>query len=331
MAEIGKMAEDQVAGVPSDPWAAAFAALDKEAEKDPEGAPDPAGDDAEGGQAVPPAQGADGGQDPDAPEGEDGVVPEGDAGGTGDVPGDAGAEDDDGDWFGLDVSNEDIAAYKKRIEDQVNERVINDVAKAYIDKGVRNTDGKLGATINDPDICKRDSDGVPRFYNPETGREFTGDNPRRQAQEWVDDYNKQLSEAFNKTCEDYSKKLMEAEKGRIAIMEFAPTYKALDPVRRSMLDAMVEDYEITDKDGDVVGYSCDLNKALAAVNRQVDIIKKRYGGRQATAPTGPALDTPSTSPQQGGDSKPPEFKSVAEAMEWQQDQLLAKMRNGGRR
>lgn len=210
----------------------------------------------------------------------------------------------------------------------VNDRVLTDVAKAYIDKGVRNSDGKLGASINDPDICKRDSDGVPRFYNPETGREFSGDNPRRQAQEWVDDYNNQLSEAFNKTCEDYSKKLMEKEMGRIAIMEFAPKYKALDPVRRSMFDAMVEDYEIEDEHGDIVGYSCDLDKALAAVNRQVSVIKERYGKGAVSkpAPTGPALDTPATNP--GDTVGKPQFKSLQEAMEWEQDQILAKMRRG---
>lgn len=335
MAETGKMAEDQVAGVPSDPWAAAFAALNKETEKDPEGAPDTPADDAVGDGKVSPAQGDDGSQDTGAPEGGDGAVPEGDLGGAGDVPGEPGAEDDDGDWFGVDVSPEQLSAYRKAIEDQVNERVIQDVAKMYVERGARNTNGNLGATINDEDVCKRDRDGVPRFYNPETGREFTGPNPRKEAQEWVDAYNKELADSFNKTCADYAAKLMAQEEGKLAILEFAPTYKSLDPIRRDMLDSIIEDYEVLDDNGEIMAYSCDLNKALAAVNRQVSMIQARYakaqGGTQAAAPSGPALDTPSTSPQQGGDSKPPEFKSIAEAMEWQQDQLLAKMRNGGRR
>ena len=211
----------------------------------------------------------------------------------------------------------------------IRERTINDVVAAYIKQGARHQGNRLGATINDPDVCKRDRDGVPRFYNPETGREFTGDNPRRQAQEWVDDYNKELADAFNRTCQDYSQRLLQEEGGRLAVLEFAPKYKALDPVRRSMLDSLLEDYEVTDDDGNVVSYSCDLDKALAAVNRQVAVIQRQYGKQAAkpAPPTGPALDTPSTTAQQSEGR--PEFKSLAEAMEWEQDQILKQ--RGGRR
>lgn len=213
----------------------------------------------------------------------------------------------------------------------IREQTINDVVAAYIKQpGVRHQGNRLGASINDPDVCKRDRDGVPRFYNPETGREFTGDNPRRQAQEWVDDYNRELADAFNKTCQEYSQRLLQEEGGRLAVIEFAPKYKALDPVRRSMLDSLLEDYEVTDGDGNVVSYSCDLDKALAAVNRQVAVIQRQYGQQAKptpAAPTGPVLDTPSTAPQQSGGR--PEFKSLAEAMEWEQDQILQK-RKGSR-
>ena len=195
-------------------------------------------------------------------------------------------------------------------------------------QGARHTDGKLGASINDSDVCKRDKDGVPRFYNPETGREFTGDNPRRQAQEWVDDYNRELADAFNKTCQDYSQKLLQEEGGRLAIIEFAPKYKALDPVRRAMFESIIEDYEVTDSSGNIISYTCDLDKALAAVNRQVSVIKQRFssGNTGQAKPSGPALDTPSTSRTSTEEGKP-QFKSIEEAMEWEQDQLLTKMKN----
>lgn len=219
--------------------------------------------------------------------------------------------------------------------EDIKKRTISDVVNAYIRKGARHHNGVLGATINDEDVCKRDSDGVPRFYNPETGRQFTGDNPRRQAQEWVDDYNRSLSEMFNKTCAEYSQKLLEEEGGSLAIIEFAPKYDALDPMRKTMFESIIEGYEITDKDGNIVGYSCDLDKALAAVNRQVRMIQQRYGEqkvgdnvatqqRQLVA-SGPALDTPSSGGVKQGNAKP-QFKSIEEAMEWEQDQILAKMR-----
>lgn len=330
MSEVQRQDEAQDRKDQVDPWEAAFAALGQEMQDGAVAAAD-AGD-STGGE-LPAADGADEVEDADATGTADGAGDQGDAGEPGDTLGHGGTGDDEGDWFDLDITQEEVDEYRQRVTKDIEDRTIRDVAAAYIKQGARNTNGVLGANVNDPDICKRGADGIPHFYNPETGREFTGPNPRKEAQEWVDSYNQELRDAFNKTCGEYSAKLMANEESKIAIIEFAPTYKALDPIRRSMLDAMIEDYEITDKNGDVIGYTCNLNTALAAVNRQVKMIQSRYtGGAGAKpAPTGPVLDTPSTSPQQGGDPKPPEFKSIAEAMEWQQDQLLAKMRNGGRR
>lgn len=328
--EIEQKDEASLESVPSDPWAAAFAALVKDGEDDPGAAApsgEPGGDGA--GDDGRDAGGADGGEGPAEAEAGDGQVHEGLPGGPGDTAGADSGSDEDLDWIGVDLSEDEIKQQRESFLEDIKQRTISDVAAAYIRKGARNTNGKLGATINDPDVCKRDSDGVPRFYNPETGREFTGDNPRRQAQEWVDDYNRELADAFNRTCADYSKKLMDSEGGRLAIIEFAPKYKKLDPVRRSMFESIIEDYEVTDDDGNIVAYSCDLDKALAAVNRQVRVIQERFSAQQPQQkqePSGPALDTPNAAAaqQQGGGK--PQFKSLAEAMEWEQDQLLAKRR-----
>lgn len=319
---------------PADDWAAAFAALDKKDEEDSEAS---VGGDAVGGDGgdkdVPDTDDADQGEGTPSPEAGDGGDAEVMPGGPGDLGGEDSQEDVRFDWNDLDVSEESIKNFRDSLMEDIKQRTITDVAREYVRQGARNTNGRLGATINDPDVCKRDRDGVPRFYNPETGREFTGDNPRRQAQEWVDDYNRELADAFNKTCADYSNKLLESEGARLAVVEFAPKYQQLDPMRRSMFEAIIEDYEVTDKDGDVIGYSCDLDKALAAVNRQVSAIQRRYASthtqqaKPTTPPTGPVLDTPSTNGNLGSNAKP-QFKSIAEAMEWEQDQILAKMRNG---
>lgn len=327
--ETGQTTENQVEQVPADPWVAAFAALDTKDEAPTEAAADTDGTD---GGELPDADQADRGADSDAPEGGDGTDAEEVPGGPGDLGGDDSQENEGLDWDGIDLSEEEVATYRESFMNDIRERTINDVVAAYIKQGVRHQGNRLGATINDPDVCKRDRDGVPRFYNPETGREFTGDNPRRQAQEWVEDYNKELADAFNRTCQDYSQKLLQDEGGRLAVIEFAPKYKALDPVRRSMFESIIEDYEVTDKQGNVVGYSCDLDKALAAVNRQVSVIKERFA-KQASAPqpaqpSGPVLDTPSTAGNAQSAGKP-QFKSIEEAMEWEQDQILARMRNKG--
>ena len=316
-----------------DPWVAAFAALDSEEQKDVETASSAGdGNDAED---MGDAKGADAGVGSAEPEARDGNGNASLPGGPGDLGGDDSGSDGLAGEGDIELTEDEIKSYRESFVEDIRQRTLNDVANAYIRQGARNNNGRLGANINDPDICKRDSDGVPRFYNPETGREFTGDNPRRQAQEWVDDYNRELSEAFNKTCQEYSQKLMQQEGGRLAVIEFAPKYKTLDPVRRSMLDSILEDYEVTDENGDVVAYSCDLDKALAAVNRQVKVIRERYSNHNVkldakrSEPSGPALDTPSTNGGQQGGGKP-QFKSIEEAMEWEQDQLLARMRGNAR-
>lgn len=196
-------------------------------------------------------------------------------------------------------------------------------------RGVRNRNGVLGATIEDPDICKRDADGVPHFFNPETGREFTGDNPRRQTQEWIDDYNKELARVFNNACQKYEEHLMQEESPKLKVMEFAPKYEKLDDIRRGMFENVIEDYEIKDKSGKVIGYSCDLDKALALVDRQVAMIQsyaKQHKPQQQAAPTGPALDMKTSSGAVAGSSNEPP-KSLEEAMLRIQEQQLAKMKN----
>lgn len=324
--QIQETTEDKVEQISVDPWAAAFAALDSENKKDSETTAD-TGDDSGSGD-MGDTQAADQGEDSASSEVADSSRAEDLPGGPGDLGGATGSEDEGFDWDGIDLSEDEVKEYRESFVSDIRDRAINDVVQAYIKQGARHQGNRLGATINDPDVCKRDRDGVPRFYNPETGREFTGDNPRRQAQEWVDDYNRELADAFNRTCQDYSQRLMDQEGGRLAIIEFAPKYKALDPVRRSMFESIIEDYEVTDKNGNVISYSCDLDKALAAVNRQVRVIQERFakqGTKTPTQPTGPALDTPSTgNGKQGGGQ--PQFKSIEEAMEWEQDQILARMK-----
>ena len=340
--QTGLENEAQVEQDSVDPWAAAFAALDQENQEDIKEPADTGDGNGStgvqgGGSDLSDTNDADDGEGTSAPEGGDGPVPTGEPGGPGDLGGADGAAYAGFDWDDIDISEEGIQGYRDSVNERVREQVLRDVAAAYIKQGARHTNGILGATINDPDVCKRDSDGVPRFYNPETGREFTGDNPRRQAMEWVDDYNRNLGDAFNKTCAGYEKKLMEDEAPGLAIVEFAPKYQQLDPVRRSMFESIIEDYEIKDSNGDVIGYSCDLNKALAAVNRQVRVIQQRYSGSRGAGtathpapPSGPALDTPTANGSQQGGNTRPNFKSIAEAMEWEQDQILASMQKKGR-
>lgn len=315
--------QDQESTEEVDPWAAAFAAINKHEQDDEE----TDGAEQSGASDDDKVSDSNESQEPDS-----GGF-EGDAGRPDLDTGDDLESDDGADRDMFSVTAEEVEEYRTQLTESIRDRAVSDMANEFIKRGIRHTNGKLGATINDPDVCKRDEDGVPRFYNPETGQEFSGDNPRRQAQEWVDDYNKELANAFNQACENYTSKLLEDEQPQIEVMEFASTYAGLDPIRQQMFDAVIEDYEITDSSGNVIGYSCDLNTALGAVNRQVAVIQE-WGKANVPEqedrdkPTGPALDMKNSAGAVAKPGEKPNFKSLAEAMEWEQDQLLAKMRKG---
>ena len=309
-----------------DSWEAAFAALEQRNKKEPEetpadrdGQPDAGepgqAEDTSGSDAEPVAQG----------QSDDAQLDDTDTGGSSAVDGAAGETVSEFDYSAEEV-NETISSIESSIED----RAVSDVANAMKASGkIRVTrDGKLGASINDPDIYTKDEDGVPTYINPETGRPFTGDNPRAQAKQWVDDYNAELEQAFNKIAKQRIDELKKENEPIVRTLKFAETYKKLNDVQRDMLDSIIEDYEVKDEDGNAIGYSCDLDKALAQVNRQISKLTERgkalHPKQEKPAPTEPALDMPQSTGS--SENKPPQFKSLAEAMSWSQDQMLKKGR-----
>lgn len=309
-----------------DSWEAAFAALEQRNKKEPEETPadrDEQPDAGESGQA----EGTSGSDAEPVVEGQsnDAQLDGTDAGGSGAVDGAAGETVSEFDYSAEEV-NETISTIESSIEDQA----VSDVANAMKASGkIRVTrDGKLGASINDPDIYTKDEDGVPTYINPETGRPFTGDNPRAQAKQWVDDYNAELEQAFNKIAQQRIDELKKENEPIVRTLKFAETYKKLNDVQRDMLDSLIEDYEVKDEDGNAIGYSCDLDKALAQVNRQISKLTERgkalHPKQEKPAPTEPSLDMPQSTGS--SENKPPQFKSLAEAMSWSQDQMLKKGR-----
>ena len=213
---------------------------------------------------------------------------------------------------------------------------MREVRDLFIQKNIRHdAKGRLGATINDKDIYKRDENGAPVFYNPDTGQPFTGDNPRAQARQWVQDYNDELKDTFNRMVQDRVDSLAQGIQPTVQMLEFLPTFEKLDAVRKQLLESLIEDYEVTDNEGNPIGYSCDLKKALAQVNRQIEAIRKTGApapAAQAAVPakqkTSPVTDMRTGASASGAEK--PQFKSIAEAMEWEQDQLLAKAKKGKR-
>lgn len=309
-----------------DPWEAAFAALEHKNEESPAELANTGNaqtNDANASQTS-------GQEIPSSDDTGDSTANAGEPGELGDNFGASGSESA-GDDRGIFVSlgEQELQSYRDNLKERIRNQAINEVAKEFVKRGVRNTKGVLGATPDDPDICKRDEDGVPHYFNPETGREFSSDDPRGQAQKWCDNYNKDMARVFNDACQKYEDHLTESATPRLKVLEFAPKYEKLDDIRRGMFENVIQDFEIKDKDGKVIGYSCDLDKALALVDRQVAMIQnyaKQRKQAQPTTPTGPALDMKTSNGAVfGGDRTQP--KSLEEAMEFYQNRELEKIKN----
>lgn len=341
------VSQTQVDQNQTDPWAAAFAALEQKDKKDSKtdttgellgnqdkpgvGQPDgqAASDSQTGNQGGPgTAQIHDGNAGAINDVAHDGNGDQNQTGGLGADSGDDGAqagEPGEGDHLGL--SEQELEDYRNIVVEDLRDRVTQQVNQEFIKQGVMAYNGIVGANINDERITKRDKDGVPHFYNPETGREFGGDNPRAQAQAWCESYNKELESAFNNACHQAEQKALGDEVNELAVLEFAPTYERMDPVRQKLFDNLVSDYEIKDDAGEVVGYSCDLNSAAATVERLVESIQsfapKPAEGEQAqpqNAPQGPVTDMPNRAV--AVTTQPGSPKSIEEALLNYQNNLL---------
>lgn len=320
--QISGTTEAQINQTEVDPWAAAFAALE------PKGEEADKATSAEG--TVEDTQPDSGSAVSDNNETAYNSVPQGNAGGLDTVPGNADSEDGTAFEGMFGITEEDISKYEENVNSDIRNKAMREIAQEFIKRGVRNKNGTLGASLEDPDICKRDEDGVPHFFNPETKQEFRGDNPRRQAQEWIEDYNKEISRAYNNACAQYEEHLKKEAAPAIAVMKFAPKYEKLDDIRRGMFDNVIEDYEIKDSSGNTIGYSCDLDKALALVDKQIAMIQNYAKQHQQQQPqqqqnSGPVLDMKTSSGAvQSGDQTPP--ASLEEALLRVQERELAKMK-----
>lgn len=315
-----------------DPWAAAFATLAEEQSAAPEGNTDEAG---EQDNAAQPAE--DNATDAAEPA-TMGVAGGDDAGELPTFQPPAG-EDGESAITEAQFSEDEVEQAIKDYQDTWRNQAINEVGKAFLDQNVmHNERGQLGAYLEHPEIMKRDSNGVPTFWNPETGKQFTGDNPRAQAREWIDDYNKELVQVFEQQVNNRVKQLEKEADPIIQTIKFAPKFEKLDSVRQAMMDSIIQDYEVTDENGNVVGYSCNLESVLAQVNRQISNLQANYKrqnqqqNQNLTSSgkpkgTSPVTDMKSHGSAEQNPANPPKFNSIAEAMEWEQDQLLKKARS----
>ena len=215
---------------------------------------------------------------------------DGDVGGSGDGedPGDDDAADDDDEGDeALEDDRQDAdgglrngyegAAYQAlqdQLTSEINQASMRQAVAEYQRDGIR------PITMND--LYQRDqSTGRVTYVNPDDrSRPFSS---RMEAQQWIDSFNSQLRQEIQNRARAVSRELSKQMAPARRLLAFAPTFDSMDDATREVFDDLVEGYEVRNQQGEVVGYSCDLNRMAERARRMADKYGRRDGGSTVKA------------------------------------------------
>lgn len=211
----------------------------------------------------------------------------------GDVDGGDGADDDGDDEADDSYEEDDLAAddggddadggsavypdatqyqaSQQAIVDQLNRQAVAQARQQFQKDGIRE--------FTMDDVYERTQDGRVIYHNPDDpNRPFSS---RMEAQQWIDSFNKQVQTALIQTATQIRDKNAKAAMPALRLLQFAPVYDVMDPAIREVFDDLISDYEVKNRSGKVVGYSCDLEKMAMKAAR----LAKKYNNspRKASA------------------------------------------------
>ena len=203
----------------------------------------------------------------------------------------------------------DYQAAQNDILTQLNRTAATQARKQFRDQGIREF------TMND--IYERQSDGRVVYRNPDDpNRPFAN---RMEAQQWIDSFNSQVKQELNRVALKIRNDSIGSIMPALNLLAFAPTYDAMDESVREVFDDIIEDYEVKNRKGEVVGYNCDLNRMAAKAERLASKYSRstQQGGNHAKVTkqksgSTPALDMKSRrTPGDKGSDKEPETMEEA--------------------
>lgn len=208
---------------------------------------------------------------------------DGDVGDGGDDSDDAEEEEDDDEALDDDgqdadggpgdgYAGADYQALQDQLIAEVNQAAMRQAVAEYQRDGIR------PITMND--LYQRDqSTGRVTYINPDdSSRPFSS---RMEAQQWIDSFNSQLRQEIQARARAVSRELSEQMAPARRLLAFAPTFDAMDAQTREVFDDLVEGFEVRNQQGDVVGYTCDLNRMAERARRMAEKYGRKSGGNGA--------------------------------------------------
>lgn len=215
----------------------------------------------------------------------------------------------------------DYQASQQAIVNQLNSSAVAQARKKFQEDGIREF------TMND--IYERMQDGRVVYKNPDDpSRPFAN---RMEAQQWIDSFNKQVQEELIRTATEIRDKNAKAVMPALKLLQFAPTYDAMDPKVKEVFDDLIEDYEVKNRAGKVVGYNCNLNRMAQKAERlalKYTHTSRKAGSSGKVGKSGPqkspALDARSHGSAATGKPGDGEVKTMEDAF-----RRLRQQMNGG--
>ena len=181
--------------------------------------------------------------------------------------GDEGQDLDGGPGDGYEGA--DYQALQDQLTAEINHAAMQQAVSEYQRDGVR------PITMND--LYQRDqSTGRVTYINPDDrSRPFSS---RMEAQQWIDSFNYQLRQEIQTRARAVSRELSRQMAPARRLLAFAPTFDAMDARTREVFDDLIEGFEVRNQQGDVVGYTCDLNRMAERARRMAEKYSRKGDG-----------------------------------------------------
>lgn len=249
--------------------------------------------------------------------------------------GDAGdgdpADDDDEEYEALEDDRQDSDggpgdAYSGADYQAVSRQLSHDAGQAAVRMAVDEFRKQGIRPFSMNDLYERDERaGRVVYRNPDDpSRPFSS---RMEAQQWIDSFNSQLMEETKKRAREIGRGINRAIAPTKRLLAFAPKYDAMDDEVREVFDDLIEGYEIRNDHGEVIGYSCDLDKAHARAERMASkysskgrVARERKPRRE---PSQPATDMRSHGTSRSSGNAPEEPKTLEDAFRIMREQRKA--------
>lgn len=165
------------------------------------------------------------------------------------------------------------------------------------------------------DLYQRREDGTVFYRNPEEGRVVTdaqgrktiefprgerGFADRAAAQAHCDSYNRDIEQTYKEKVRAKQRELLQEQAPVLQLLQFGPIYDSMTDSQKGLLDALIDDYEVRDKSGKLIGYDCDLKRMAAKaikMDQKFNTTKQtsesqntRVPAETKVQPSAPALD-----------------------------------------